>query len=623
MQRPMSTKTRRLVALGAVVILGLGAVTAVWRLRRGDTEEAVSSTTAGVAEIAALAGWPVAQTRNFSVQLKTRVSAGDQSVLALKMNGTWLLARAANKDGAGRIVARFEPAEIELGSASEETAAFRNAIGETVLFEVTSRGLVRRLGFQQPDAADPLQDVARTVLRAMVASVQIVTPAEKDADQWQAREGDITGTYEARYQRGERPAVTKTKLRYVHVAAPAEMEANTVIDRSVSELRFAAPSGSLPTRLSALERLDLDERTHIEAKKPMPELRSDLSLSIALQGTAKAAADRLAGLDGIRLFSLSDRTQLAKGSLNRARLAGPSFVETLDELAKTKRGSSDRVLAGRAAKLYSGLVAHLRFDDAKVAEATKRVRTQDAQASLLINALGDAGSPAAQHALRQLAEDASLASQQRRSAVLAVSLLDDPNQESVTLLTSMKGDETFGRQARFGLGNAAYNLGQSEPGRSDAITQSLLADLQNAQTDAERITILTALGNAGQPETLSAIEPFLANATAPVRAAAVDAIRRIPGSRVDELYARVLRNDASGEVRLAASRVLEYRNPTPSTVYAIRDNLRSEAVARVRKQSVRVAIRWADRAPPLVAALENVASNDPDPQIRDLASRGR
>lgn len=77
---------------------------------------------------------------------------------------------------------------------------------------------------------------------------------------------------------------------------------------------------------------------------------------------------------------------------------------------------------------------------------------------------------------------------------------------------------------------------------------TLGARLGQATTPGDTASYLRALGNAAAPEVLALVEPFLDDPRVGVRAAAVDALRRVPGGRVDAALARALR-DAERSVR--------------------------------------------------------------------------
>jgi HEAT repeat protein len=205
---------------------------------------------------------------------------------------------------------------------------------------------------------------------------------------------------------------------------------------------------------------------------------------------------------------------------------------------------------------------------------------------------------------------------------MSLSFVDPPTAETVALLEDLKHQPQHGTQARYGLGTCADHLQKTEPGRAGTIVAGLAKDLQSSQDPKDKAAYLRALGNSGHPDALAAIQPYLTDPNPGVRAAAADALRAIPNPLADQDLALVLKRDTSPDVRRTSLEAMSKRSTAPVTVYAVRDNLKSEPDARVRRPAVNTAIGWKSVAPVLRESLEIVAKNDADPGIRDLASRG-
>jgi hypothetical protein len=148
----------------------------------------------------------------------------------------------------------------------------------------------------------------------------------------------------------------------------------------------------------------------------------------------------------------------------------------------------------------------------------------------------------------------------------------------------------------------------------------LEARLAKADSLQEIMEYLRALGNAATASSLDSIEKYLAHENASVRAAAVNALRRIPGGRVDQHLATALLRDASPEVRRTAAKSMEYRNASAVLISSLRERLTAEADRDVRLATVRAALRWAAGEPLLREILTRIARNDPDKKIREVAA---
>jgi HEAT repeat protein len=181
-------------------------------------------------------------------------------------------------------------------------------------------------------------------------------------------------------------------------------------------------------------------------------------------------------------------------------------------------------------------------------------------------------------------------------------------------------DPTLQRQARYSLGASAHSLKERDPALSESLVGELIQGLEPATSNDERVEYLTALGNAGHPASLETLAKFLKHENSGVRAAAANALRRIPGGKADQLLAQAL-EDPSASVRASALDAMMYRDASPVLVYAVRDLLAKEPNSEVRSGAIRVAARWASQAPALHASLERIAASDPDSQVRELASR--
>lgn len=149
----------------------------------------------------------------------------------------------------------------------------------------------------------------------------------------------------------------------------------------------------------------------------------------------------------------------------------------------------------------------------------------------------------------------------------------------------------------------------------------LVAALEHARGDADQIKLLIALGNSGHPAVLSLARARLGHPSDRVRAAALQALRRVDDSAADRLLAEAL-GDPSPDVRRSALDALRERSPTAPAVHAVSVALLQESAPGVRAEALNLALRWARQGPGLLEALRHVSQHDPITSLRQAASGG-
>jgi hypothetical protein len=196
-----------------------------------------------------------------------------------------------------------------------------------------------------------------------------------------------------------------------------------------------------------------------------------------------------------------------------------------------------------------------------------------------------------------------------------------PAQDTINWLATLVDDPKHGGQAQSALGAAAYNS-RSAAHRGWNALPTLMNQLAKDQSVGRLKQTLIALGTAGSPASLPQVEPYLAHDVSGVRAAAVTALRRIPGGRVDELLAHALGNDPSTTVRNTVLTVFQERGYSAVLGIAAESAARTDKVAQVRYNAVKLLLRWAKEFPAASDAVSWVAANDTNSKVRRLAQDG-
>jgi HEAT repeat protein len=565
------------------------------------------------------ASWAPGHTRHYAVELISTVKV-DAPVFAATVTGAWHLTRlgdggSASKRGHSseiRLHAVLEPERVELQTASEASGALATALSREAVLVVDRNGALVSVKVEQPDPPGPVAELARGLLGSLAAVTQIVRPVDRAASQWTAQERDLVGTYEASYDSCGATCLEKTKTRYLSLNVPARLKARTVIDRSETTYRFkAAPS------LAALVSVTGVEATHAESEGPLPRLRSETTIKLRLTGVGSRSMRHSAILARSGSWPDALRPELdaaeATDSRHPPRVA---FEVALDRIKAAKRAEKGLAQEGRA---YAEFVRQLRGSDEDVDKALARILKGEDR-GLLIDALGNAGSPRAQAALRTALSKGDLSSLDRHGVALALSLARHPDDKTVAMLDELTADPELRQQALYGLGTSARRLRETDSDSAQDIVEDLIGRLGNAESSGERKMLIRALGNSGSPLSLETLAQLIRDPDPSVRAAAFDAMRFVPGASADAYLAKAMTADESAEVRKACFIAASYREPSPSLVYAVREAVLNDPSAEPREQAVRTALRWTRRAAPLQAALAEVAQNDESKRIRKIAS---
>jgi hypothetical protein len=597
---------RRVWLAGGLVLVILGGVGLY--LRHGRSEPASTPATKAVAK--AIEPWLVGKHRVYTLELSSKISLPQGDLMALESNGRLEAVRLPGPKL--DLALRYAPASTRLPTSPSDEAQVAAGMAQPFSARFDTSGLIEDVGFPEQARPEPSLALARGLLRSVVTALQVVgsSGAQKT---WTSEEHDSVGVFGARYETLSALELLKTKTGYSRVTGTNPMmNARTELDIASGRLAFQA----LPFGTQTLKRVSWNETSRVVGDGPFPKLQSTFALTLMLASEEMISAEALAGLAaqaaGFKRSRLDDRSAENRMTVDHAKLGDTRFEDLLASIAKT-----DPKDQAAQARLFAMLKSHLRFDANSVAVAEKLIRQHNPQKSLLLDALGSAGSATAQEVLRQVAAEAGFTADDKRRAVIALSFVETPAQETLAFLRTLRSDPTYGLQALYGLGTAAYRLKNSDTQAAGGLALELAAELPASTDPSHTVDVLKAVGNAGNEATLDAIEPLLKDPNPAVRGAAVWALRLIPGDRADQGIAMGLR-DPVATVRRDALEALSYRAPVPVLVYAVRESLQTEPDIVARREFVRAAMRFASSVPQLHAQLTSMASSDPDQRIREM-----
>ena len=235
----------------------------------------------------------------------------------------------------------------------------------------------------------------------------------------------------------------------------------------------------------------------------------------------------------------------------------PARPPALAELLAAARAVSPERLAGEVGPgLFLELAWLLRTDPAAVDEARGAVAgAPPAVAALILDALGDAGTPAARAALLGLARE-PLPAELLPNLYLSLGQ-QEPTRAVVAALEEACAAQDA-RRARWGLHGLGSMAARAEPACAEALVARLERELDRAGAHdvARAEAALEALGNAGHARAIPSLLGGLAHGDPRARQAAAYALRkhtRLPGV---ETALALAGRDPSPLVRAAAVEVL-------------------------------------------------------------------
>lgn len=237
-------------------------------------------------------------------------------------------------------------------------------------------------------------------------------------------------------------------------------------------------------------------------------------------------------------------------------------------------------------------------------------------AANLAGAAGAAGTPAMQGVLVKVARTAYLDADRRAGALVALVQVHQPDLAVYQELYALVGDAQLDPRLR---GASLYMLGAAA-GRADADPQ-LIAQLLAYEETAIQAGLLdeylAALGNTGLPVILPIVQQHLASTNPKVRAAAIDALRRLETPEALAILQQHATEDPAAQVRCEAFEALAEHDD--AGVWAIyEEGLRDQSI-KVREAVVR-ALGQRDGQQARTLLLQ-ARDTDPSQQIRQLANK--
>ena len=544
-----------------------------------------------------------------------------QSVRLVDITSGILSLRVYEELTAGWVLG-FEFSEVETIVESAEVPGLEPAdelseeMNAELLALLEPSGRFRKLVF--PSAMGP---EARNSVKNLLALFQVVLPDDESKTEWKVEEEDTTGTYLASYRRKKNEngvGIIKTRLGYTSVesggATGGSMEAMTESEGETEILL-----DPLPVSIVGAQRLWIALDGPTQGMSSVVTCRFEREeFSRSVYESSEPTAERLLAAAGTTLR--------AEPRPESEALALASDVPDTVEILRNIRGiiNESGIESAAAAAAMVQLVEAIKRDDKAVAAVLEKLAEDSCgedEASLLIGALGAAGTAAAQDGLEEIitAEDSPV--ERQETALFAFAQVESPREgidETLRNIYEEKGE--LWNTSLLLLGAVGDRVRSSDPERFEMTADYLLEAYRSAGERGEQAAVLESIGNLALEVTPREIAEAYADTSDRIRRAAVRSLRRTFDSAAEEILLHAFESDTSDVVRAAAAKTLA-EFPYAADDGFLRRSLPGEASERVRRDLLAGLARrerFDDSARDLV---DWIAGNDPSIDIRDYAEK--
>ncbi|MFP6737718.1 MAG: HEAT repeat domain-containing protein [Planctomycetota bacterium] len=505
---------------------------------------------------------------------------------------------------------------VEAVDASELEPAdeLSEEMNAEVLVLLAPSGKFRKLVFPSSTGTN-----ARNSIRNLMALFQVVLPEDKSRTEWQVEEEDTTGTYLASYRKNRNAkgtSIIKSRLNYTSIQS-GEPNGDSLED-------LARTGGQTKILLDPCPLL-------IEGTREMAISLEGFAQGVSSQtwyrfereelhrGNYHPEAKRV-----IELLSSTGTTLRAQARSRGEGLALESGLpDTVEILRNIPTVISDRGIESAAATtVMVQLVDAIKRDDQAVTGVLDRLSESSCgedESSLLIGALGAAGTAAAQDGLEELISSEKSPVQRREAALFAFAQVESPGagiDETLQNLYEEKGN--LSNTSLLLLGAVGSRVKSSDPERFEMTAAYLLEAYRAGDKHGERAAVLESLGNLGLEETPPEIAGAYTDASERIRRAAVRSLRRTYDNAAEGILLHAFESDPSESVRAAAAKTLA-EFPHEADDEFLRQALPQEDSEHVRRDllaGLSRRERFDDGARDLV---DWIAGNDPSGDIREYA----
>lgn len=560
------------------------------------------------------AAWHAAERRSYRLMFRSRLTPqGSTEAITLGWSGSLALTALTVQNGRTELAAEFTGA-AETNQDAKAAAQLNQGLREAFFPILAADGRVSQVGL-----GAKMPTTVASAWKALLADLQFVTP-NNSAGAWTVEEDDPAGRYQASYApAGEVGAWRKTKSTYLSLHAQDGIgggQTAYTIEKAEATFRFD-PSAHLTG-------VEASERILTRSEPPIPSFVAETTVTLQLEGSGAATPAALTALAAAKaearfaaLASGPDakmrRDELDRGAL--ANVSPPELLAHLDAGAPTDQAG--RELRAKVLRLLGSL---LRQQPAHTIDIERRAQMPRPDRSEMFEILCDAGTPEAQAALVRLTGAPALGPRDRQSAAQSLGTVQRPTAATITYFESLVDRPELGAQAKFSLGSTVARLRTADPALAEKTLAFLLDHLTHAQTPAQTLSYVKALGNSGDPGALDALERQMRSPAVDVHAAAIWSLRSIESPRADDTLTRLAAADDEND-RVLAVRTLAFKPLTPAAEVTLSARLRQDPSPRVRQEIIQSAQKSLRQSQPLREAFAFCQQSDASATLRDAAAR--
>ncbi len=601
MKKQIQTKTVLFTAAALAAAVALGVRTRV----------AASSAPAAAATATAAVPADAGHQRRWAIILETKMRQGDPSAAApastTVLTGDWTVTVSGASAAGTEVACQLDKVHI-VGSGfgtvdAKDLAQLEQNLGKRFWVTYQRDGAAKLLHFPRE-----MGDDVRNFLELLVTGSELVH-ATQPSPQWTATERDGAGTYFAAYQQPSPSQIVKRKLRYVSldgVAASGPAPIGVRIESA--ETRFTLDQDGLVSELHG------HESSLLDSKMGAPTLGVEIALQM----------ERVRAANDPSLIGSLDRARpgLDTGPVVTQRAPAEELQSRYDTRL-IKNLKLDQVLKGLTSghpddRTGPALEAIFRQRPSDIPAAAAFVRQASPEAAkAVLQALGVAGTEAAQSALGAVATDGHAPAGLRVAALGGFVQTRRPSAATISTLVSLMDSTEPGiqRQALYMAGSVGGH--DDDPAGTARIEAELLGRYARCGGPL-CLDLLAALGNLATPAVLPPITDALNNSHADLRASAVRALRKVKDPAAERLISATILGDHDPGVRAAAIFATTFR-PIGAFVEPLTRAVRTDPVDYVRTAAINSVANHVDASPLIQEALVAAATDDVKPGIRRLA----
>ena len=485
-----------------------------------------------------------------------------------------------------------------------------------ILVLVESSGRFAKVVFPASTGPD-----ARNSMKDLLAHFQIILPDDRTQTEWEVEEEDTTGTYLATYRKNSEDhlvALLKTRLGYTYVETP-EATGQSLDSMTESSGQTEIQLDPHPVSIIGEQRLSIELNGLAQGVNSVITCRFErLDTSRRSYPASAPATNNLLAATGTNLRA---DTEQETGKLALAADL-PDTVEILRNIRTIIAESGIRSTDATAA--MAQLVEAMKRDDKAVKAALDKLAEGscgEAEASILIGAMGAAGTAAAQEALQQIITSESETFERRETALFAFAQVESPIEGiDETLRNTYEEKSELWNTSLLLLGAVGGRVRDTDPGRFDGTADYLLEAYKAAGERGERAAALESIGNLGLEVTPPEIARAYADSSDRIRRAAVRSLRKTFDPAAEEILSHAFNSDPSETVRAAAAKILA-EFPHETNDHFLRAALPGESSSQVRRELLAGLARRDPGDGSARDLVEWMAGNDPSNNIREYAEK--